>query len=165
MSNLERKVNAMIRIQLASDESEKEAALAELKQLSTFDDAEPAKNYWDVLAEEMIHELLAKIGVPTANLGHKYLVYGICEVVKNPGLTDIMLCGFYPRVAMEFDTSPSRVERAIRNSIEISFTHGDFNALLELFGNSLTAEKGKVTVTEFVARLANIVRIQLRKTA
>ena len=73
MSNLERKVNAMIRLQLAQDESEKEAALAELKKLSASADAEPVMNDRDVLAEEMIHDLLAKVGVHTANLGHKYL--------------------------------------------------------------------------------------------
>lgn len=165
MSNLERKVNAMIRLQLASDESEKEAALAELKQLSTAADTELVKNDRDVLAEEMIHELLKKVGVPTANLGHKYLVYGIGEAVKNPDLTDNMTYGFYPKIAFRFDSASARAERAIRHSIELALTYGDATELDEIFGATIIAEKGKVVVGEFVSRLANIVRIQLRKVA
>lgn len=164
MSNLERKVNAMIRLQLAQDESEKEAALAELKKLSTAADEEPV-NDRDVLAEEMIHELLKKVGVPSANLGHKYLVYGIGEAVKNPDLTDNMTYGFYPKIAFRFDSTYARAERAIRHSIELAFTYGDATELDEIFGATIRAEKGKVVVGEFVSRLANIVRIQLRKAA
>ena len=186
MSNLERKVNAMIRLQLAQDESEKEAALAELKQLNASTDTEPVMNDRDVLAEEMIHDLLAKVGVPTANLGHKYLVYGIAEAVKNPNLTDNMTYRFYPEIARRFDRTSARVERAIRHgdefafrfdstsaraerairhSIELAFTYGDATELDEIFGATISAEKGKVVVGEFVSRLANIVRIQLRKVA
>lgn len=164
MSNLERKVNAMIRLQLASDESEKEAALAELKQLSTAADTESVKDR-DVLAEEMIHDLLAKVGVPTANLGHKYLVYGIAEAVKNPNLTDNMTYRFYPEIARRFDTTSARAERAIRHGVELSFLYGDATELDKIFGCTISAEKGKVVVTEFVARMANIVRIQMRKVA
>lgn len=165
MSNLERKVNAMIRLQLAQDESEKEAALAELKQLSASTDTEPVMNDRDVLAEEIIHELLKKVGVPTANLGHKYLVYGIREVVKNPSLTDNMVFGFYPKIAQQFDSTASRVERAIRHGVELAFTYGDITVLDEIFGATISGQKGKVVVSEFVARLANIVRIRLRKKA
>lgn len=174
MSDLERKVNAMIRLQLAEDESEKEAALAELKQLSATGypeevnedrDCSRREDKRDVLAEEMIHELLKKAGCPAANLGHKYLVYGIREVVKNPSLTDNMVFGFYPKIAQQFDTTASRAERAIRHNIECAFLYGNFDDLEELFGNAINTEKGKVVVTEFVARLANIVRIRLRKTA
>lgn len=164
MSNLERKVNAMIRLQLAQDESEKEAALAELKQLSASNDTEPVIDL-DVRMEEIIHELLKKIGCPAANLGHKYLVYGIKEVVKNPDLTDNMISLFYPLIALQFDSTATRVDRSIRNSIETAFKYGDFNVLEELFGNSINEKKRKVTATEFVARMANVVRIQLRKTA
>ena len=165
MSNLERKVNAMIRLQLAQDESEKEAALAELKQLSTAADTELVKNDRDVLAEEMIHDLLAKVGVPTANLGHKYLVYGIAEAVKNPNLTYNMTYRFYPEIARRFDTTSARAERAIRHGVELSFLYGDATELDKIFGCTISTEKGKVVVTEFVARLANIVRIQMRKVA
>ena len=165
MSNLERKVNAMIRLQLASDESEKEAALAELKQLSASTDTEPVMNDRDVLAEEMIHELLKKVGVHTANLGHKYLVYGIGEAIKNPNLTDSMTDAFYPKIAMQFRTSCTRAERAIRYCIEFAFAYCDMTVLYEIFGPTISVEKNKVTVTEFVARLANIVRIQMRKVA
>lgn len=164
MSNLERKVNAMIRLQLAQDSSEKEAALAELKLLSTAADTEPVKDR-DVLAEEMIHELLKKVGVPTANLGHKYLVYGIGEAVKKPDLTDNMTYGFYPKIAFRFDSTSARVERAIRHGVELAFTYGDITVLDEIFGATISGQKGKVVVSEFVARLANIVRIQLRKAA
>jgi two-component system response regulator (stage 0 sporulation protein A) len=164
MSNLERKVNAMIRLQLAQDESEKEAALAELKRLSTSDDAELVIDL-DLRMEEIIHELLKKAGCPAANLGHKYLVYGIKEVVKDPGLIDRMVYGFYPKIAQHFDTTATRAERAVRHSIECAFMYGSIDEQKGIFGNSINPEKGKVVVSEFVARLANIVRIQLRKTA
>ena len=71
----------------------------------------------------------------------------------------------YPRLAATFNTTASRVERALRHLVEVTWARGDYEVLNRYFGNTISAEKGKPTNSEFLARLANVVRERTRRTA
>ena len=71
----------------------------------------------------------------------------------------------YPQVAKTFGTTPSRVERAIRHAIEVAWNRGDLDVLDKYFGNTVSASKGKPTNSEFIARVANIVRQRMKNAA
>ena len=73
--------------------------------------------------------------------------------------------GLYPQLAAMFDTTASRVERAIRHLIEVTWTRGDWDTLNRYFGNTISAAKAKPTNGEFIARLANVIKQRLREAA
>lgn len=73
--------------------------------------------------------------------------------------------GLYPQLAVIFDTTASRVERAIRHLIEVTWARGDWDTLTRYFGNTVSAEKGKPTNGEFIARMSNVVKQRLREAA
>ena len=73
--------------------------------------------------------------------------------------------GLYPQVAAQLDTTAGRVERAIRNLIEVTWARGNEEVLNYYFGNIVTSEKAKPTNSEFIARLANLVKAKMREAA
>ena len=73
--------------------------------------------------------------------------------------------GLYPQLAVIFDTTASRVERAIRHLVEVTWARGDLEVLNRYFGNTVSADKGKPTNGEFIARMSNIVKQRLREAA
>lgn len=151
MTTVEMKVDALCRMILGTSEEERAAARSNLCKLMD----QPTQHNTDA----MIHELLAELGVPCGNLGHAYLVAFINETVDNPQFTNSM-CIAYHDIAERFNTIGSRVERAIRHAIETAWTRSDPDVLFKYFRNIVYADKGKPTNTEFIARVANIVRLQ-----
>lgn len=73
--------------------------------------------------------------------------------------------GLYPQIAAKFDTTASRVERGIRHLIEVTWTRADMDILCGYFGNTVSPDRGKPTNGEFIARIANVVRQQMREAA
>ena len=73
--------------------------------------------------------------------------------------------GLYPQLAARFDTTAARVERAMRHLVEVTWSRGDMDVLNRYFGNTVSADKGKPTNGEFIARLANIVKQQMKEAA
>ncbi len=108
-----------------------------------------------------IQSIMVQIGVPAHVRGYRMLAYGLEIAVKNEAVIDAMTKGFYPAVAERFNTTPSRVERAMRHAIELAWDRGDWHLLQQYFGSSISKTKCKPTNTEFIARLANIVRDQV----
>lgn len=108
----------------------------------------------------MIHGLLSEIGVPCGNVGHAYLVAFIKETVDNPLFTNSMSKA-YITIAERFRSTGSKIERGIRYSIETAWNRGDVDVLHKYFKNTIDINKGKPTNTEFITRLANIVRLRL----
>ena len=93
------------------------------------------------------------------------VVQALLMVVENRTFIDNITFGLYPQLAVIFETTPSRVERAIRHLIEVTWTRGDWDVLNRYFGNTVSAEKGKPTNGEFLARLANVVKLRMREAA
>lgn len=104
----------------------------------------------------MIHE----IGVPAHIKGYQYLRLGIALCVENMDLIGAVTKELYPMIAKEYNTTPSRVERAIRHAIEVAWNRGKLETIDSLFGYTVHHGKGKPTNSEFIAIVADKLRLE-----
>ncbi len=105
--------------------------------------------------EMKITESLKEIGVPAHIKGYKYLKTAIKEVVFNFDLLGGITKELYPKVANEYSTTSSRVERSIRHAIEVTCSRGEIETINVIFGCTLQSNKGRPTNSEFIAILAD----------
>lgn len=105
----------------------------------------------------IIHE----IGIPAHIKGYSYLRTAIEMAVKDREAIECVTKLLYPTVATTFDTTPSRVERAIRHAIEVAWDRGDLDTLQRYFGFTVSNRKGKPTNSEFIALIADKIRLGL----
>ncbi len=110
---------------------------------------------------DMIHEL----GVPAHIKGYQYLREAIMMAVEDVEMLSSITKILYPTIAKKFQTTPSRVERAIRHAIEVAWSRGRMETLDEMFGYTINTGKGKPTNSEFIALIADRIRLQYRKCA
>jgi two-component system response regulator (stage 0 sporulation protein A) len=103
----------------------------------------------------IIHE----IGIPAHIKGYRYLREGITLVVDRVDLLGCVTKELYPMIARNNQTTPSRVERAIRHAIEVAWSRGNFEAINALFGHTVSRERGKPTNSEFIAMVADKLRM------
>lgn len=108
---------------------------------------------------DMIHE----IGVPAHIKGYQYLREAIMMAVEDVEMLSSITKILYPTIAKKFQTTPSRVERAIRHAIEVAWSRGRMETLDEMFGYTINTGKGKPTNSEFIALIADRIRLQYRK--
>ena len=161
MRILEMQVDALMRLCTAEKESDRTRVREELlKMLETKKLSRAGAD-----PEYLIRELLLELGAPDHLVGHPYTVQAILLVVQDRTYIDSITFGLYPQLAVMFDTTASRVERAIRHLIEVTWARGDWEVLNRYFGNTVSAEKGKPTNGEFIARMANVVNQRLREAA
>lgn len=111
------------------------------------------------LVTDMIHE----VGVPAHIKGYSYLRVAIMLVLEDRLLIESITKLLYPTVAKKFNTSASRVERAIRHAIEVAWTRGDTDTLNSIFGFTINQAKGKPTNSEFIAMISDKLRLQIKK--
>lgn len=151
MTLLQKKVDAIARILLANDSTDRNAALTDLAELMM--------RPWNCTdgAEEIARSLLIELGIPEHILGSRYLIKAIELTVQDKSLIDSITKGLYPAVAKCFDTIGSRTERAIRHAIEVAWDRGDLDVLQRYFGNTVSGRKGQPTNSEFISRCMNIV--------
>ena len=161
MSILEMQVDALMRLCTAEKESDRARVREEVRKM--LENQKLGRASAD--PEYLIRELLLELGAPDHLVGHPYTVQAILLVVQDRTYIDSITFGLYPQLAAMFDTSASRVERAIRHLIEVTWSRGDLDVLNRYFGNTVSAEKGKPTNGEFIARMANVVRQRLREAA
>ncbi len=109
----------------------------------------------------MIHE----IGVPAHIKGYQYLREAIIMSVEDSSVLSSITKILYPGIAKKFKTTPSRVERAIRHAIEVAWNRGKMETLDSLFGYTINTGKGKPTNSEFIALIADKIRLQNRQKA
>ena len=102
---------------------------------------------------------------PEDLVGHPYVVEAVLMAVENRYYINNVTFGLYPQIAAKFDTTATRVERGIRHLIEVTWLRGDMEILTRYFGNTIDPERGKPTNGEFIARLANIVNMQLKQAS
>ena len=100
---------------------------------------------------------LLEMGVPARLTGYNYLKEAINMAVVDQSIMRGMTKRLYPTIAEKFETTPARVERAMRHSIETAWTRGDLETLHKRFGYTIAASKGRPTVGEFVALAAEYV--------
>ena len=110
--------------------------------------------------ETMVTEIIHEIGIPAHIKGYQYIREAIILTVRDMDLINAVTKALYPMVAKQYNTTPSRVERAIRHAIEVAWDRGDIEVLQKYFGYTVSNIKGKPTNSEFVALIAD--RLQLR---
>ena len=118
----------------------------------------PDKNSIETLVTGIIHE----IGVPAHIKGYQYLREAIIIAVEDMDVINAITKVLYPQVAKTFQTTPSRVERAIRHAIEVAWDRGDLDTLQKFFGYTVSNTKGKPTNSEFIALIADKLQLQLK---
>ena len=158
MKHLQMQVEALMRLCTAEQENERQMARAEILRLMV-----PVRHSTD--PETVIRDLMLELGAPENLLGHPYMVEALLLVVEDRTYIDNITFGLYPQVAAHFDTTASRVERAMRHLLEVIWERGDLDTLRRYFGNTVSSYKGKPTNSEFIARVSNIVRQRLKDAA
>lgn len=113
----------------------------------------------EVTVSEIMHEL----GVPAHIKGYQYLRFAIVESVNSPEMLNSVTKVLYPTVAKKFETTSSRVERAIRHAIEVAWDRGDIDVLSAYFGYTIQTSRGKPTNSEFIAMITDKLRLKMRK--
>ena len=105
--------------------------------------------------ESMVTDVIHEIGVPAHIKGYQYLREAIILTINDMEMINAVTKVLYPEVAKKFDTTPSRVERAIRHAIEVAWDRGDLETLQKFFGYTVSNIKGKPTNSEFIAMIAD----------
>lgn len=109
--------------------------------------------------EQIVSDVIRKLGVPAHIKGYCYMREAIIMCIEDPHAIESVTKTLYPDVAKKFSTTSSRVERAIRHAIEVAWTRGDLSYIQEIFGYTVSSEKGKPTNSEFIAMLADAIRL------
>jgi len=161
MSILEMQVDALMRLCTAEKESDRMQARDDIRRL--LENRLPRPLSSD--PEYLTRELLLELGAPDHLVGHPYVIRAVTMVVRDRSFIDNITFGLYPQLAAEFDTTATRAERAIRHLIEVTWARGDLSVLARYFGNTVNAEKGKPTNGEFLARMANVVKLRMQEAA
>ncbi|MGE4283322.1 MAG: sporulation transcription factor Spo0A [Clostridia bacterium] len=118
----------------------------------------PALRDIETNVTKAIHEM----GVPAHIKGYQYLRDAIMMVVKDMDVINSITKQLYPSIARQYNTTPSRVERAIRHAIEVAWGRGQVETLENMFGYTIQNSKGKPTNSEFIAMIADKLRLQLK---
>ena len=112
--------------------------------------------------EALVTNIIHEVGVPAHIKGYQYLREAIMMVVNDIDVINQITKSLYPKIALKFNTTPSRVERAIRHAIEVAWGRGQQEAVEQIFGYTISAAKGKPTNSEFIAMIADKLRLELK---
>lgn len=116
----------------------------------------------DIQLEIHITDIIHQIGVPAHIKGYHYLREGIMMTVKDSAMINSITKILYPTIAKKYNTTSSRVERAIRHAIEVAWDRGDLDTLNSYFGYTIQNERGKPTNSEFIAMISDKIRLNLK---
>ena len=112
--------------------------------------------------EALVTNIIHEVGVPAHIKGYQYLREAIIMVVNNIDIINQITKQLYPDIAQKYGTTPSRVERAIRHAIEVAWGRGQTETVESIFGYTVSASKGKPTNSEFIAMIADKLRLELK---
>lgn len=115
--------------------------------------------------EIQVTEILHQIGVPAHIKGYHYLRDSIIMSVETPEIINAVTKQLYPAVAKKYDTTSSRVERAIRHAIEVAWDRGDVDVLNSYFGYTIHNSRGKPTNSEFIAMISDRLRLHMKNAS
>lgn len=113
--------------------------------------------------ESRVTAIIHEIGVPAHIKGYHYLREAILYSIDNMEAINAVTKILYPEVAKRYNTTPSRVERAVRHAIEVAWDRGDLETLQKYFGYTVSNVKGKPTNSEFIAMIADRLRLQQKE--
>lgn len=116
----------------------------------------------EVNLESDITGIIHDIGIPAHIKGYQYLRDAIMMSVKDMDMLNCITKVLYPSIAKKYQTTSSRVERAIRHAIEVAFSRGRVDMIDELFGYTVSNGKGKPTNSEFIALIAERIRLEYK---
>lgn len=117
------------------------------------------QNKLEISITRMLHEL----GMPSHIKGYQYIRDGIVMIYNNPEIIGGITKELYPDVAIKHNTTVSRVERAIRHAIEVSWNRGNWDLMEEIFGHSVDIDKAKPTNSEFIVTIADKLRLEFMR--
>ena len=112
--------------------------------------------------EALVTNIIHEVGVPAHIKGYQYLREAIMMVVNDIDVINQITKQLYPEIADKYKTTPSRVERAIRHAIEVAWGRGQTDTVESIFGYTVSAAKGKPTNSEFIAMIADKLRLELK---
>lgn len=153
--------STITQIKVVSD-SEKQTGEQSINELSSNGKiANIATSKENPMLEQMVTNIFHELGMPAHIKGYEYLRYAILRVLENRKLLHSVTKELYPMTAKEFDSKPSRVERAIRHAIEVAWTRGDADNIAKVFGCTVLSSRGKPTNSEFLAMIADNILLRL----
>ncbi|MCI8351241.1 MAG: sporulation transcription factor Spo0A [Oscillospiraceae bacterium] len=126
---------------------------------------QPASSANEPDLEILVTQVIHQIGVPAHIKGYHYLREAVILAIKNVDIINAVTKQLYPTVAKKHDTTSSRVERAIRHAIEVAWDRGDIDTLNSYFGYTINTGRGKPTNSEFIAMIADKLRLELKKVS
>jgi len=132
-----------------------------LRQVMAPSGEEPEEDE-SVSLESQVTSIIHEVGVPAHIKGYQYLREAIMIAVRDMDVINAVTKVLYPEVAKRFNTTPSRVERAVRHAIEVAWDRGDLETLQKYFGYTVSNAKGKPTNSEFIAMIADRIRLSRR---
>ena len=113
--------------------------------------------------QSSITKILHELGIPSHIKGYQYIREGINIIYDQPETIGGITKELYPELANKYDTTVSRVERAIRHAIEVSWNRGSWDLMEEIFGHSVDVDKAKPTNSEFIVTIADKLRLDYYK--
>ena len=113
--------------------------------------------------QSSISKILHELGIPSHIKGYQYIREGINILYDHPETVGGITKELYPELANKYDTTVSRVERAIRHAIEVSWNRGSWDLMEEIFGHSVDVDKAKPTNSEFIVTIADKLRLDYYK--
>lgn len=111
-----------------------------------------------------ITKILHELGVPSHIKGYQYIREGIALLYERPEVIGGITKELYPEIANRYETTVSRVERAIRHAIEVSWNRGNWDLMEEIFGHSVDIDKAKPTNSEFIVTVADKLRLEFNQS-
>lgn len=129
---------------------------------SQYIDIAPEKKKDQENLEALVTNIIHEVGVPAHIKGYQYLREAIMMVVKDTDVINQITKQLYPEIASKYHTTPSRVERAIRHAIEVAWGRGEQGTVESIFGYTVSANRGKPTNSEFIAMIADKLRLELK---
>ena len=141
--------------------SELEKRVLELSEGISYDSktVDLHHNNLQISTTKILHEL----GVPSHIKGYLYIREGIMMLYERPEVIGGITKELYPEIASKFNTTVSRVERAIRHAIEVSWNRGNWQLMEDIFGHSVDIDKAKPTNSEFIVTVADKLRLEFNK--
>jgi two-component system response regulator (stage 0 sporulation protein A) len=159
MSDLEKKVSAIMRLLLADDPADLEAARKHLRTIAGASPSLEEPHTKDV--DTLVRDFLFEIGAPDHLVGYQLAVHSVCYVIEDPSCLNKSASRLFQPLAELHNTSPGCFGSAICRLIDIIFERGDIDLLDKYFGATINPKKGKPTNAAFIARVANIVKARM----
>ncbi len=143
------------RIKMVKRDNHKKAQ--EIRSVSAYEDV---RQFSKRTLENDVTNIIHEIGVPAHIKGYQYLRESIIMAVNDIDMLNSITKILYPTIAKKYQTTPSRVERAIRHAIEVAWSRGKMDTIDELFGYTIHNGKGKPTNSEFIALISDKIRLE-----